>query len=185
MPSLKSLAWVNDQLRQVFGLHPVSRACQAFRLRQVRANQGGSNRVVHSNQVVHSNRVVHSNQAGSVLVEWSLVAVLVMAVTAALLQLTLSLYVRNILADAASDAARHAALVGASDAEANARVQQLCHGALRANYPTKSEVSHLQRGSVSLVQVQVSAPLPVIGLWSPTGSVVVRGYAVDQRSYQR
>lgn len=191
MPSLKSLAWVNDQLRQVFGLHPVSRACQAFRLRQVRANQGGSNRVVRSNQVVHSNqvvrsnRVVHSNQAGSVLVEWSLVAVLVMAVTAALLQLTLSLYVRNILADAASDAARHAALVGASDAEANARVQQLCHGALRANYPTKSEVSHLQRGSVSLVQVQVSAPLPVIGLWSPTGSVVVRGHAVDQRSYQR
>lgn len=185
MPSLKSLAWVNDQLRQVFWLHPVYRACQAFRLRQVRANQGGSNRVVHSNQVVHSNRVVHSNQAGSVLVEWSLVAVLVMAVTAALLQLTLSLYVRNILADAASDAARHAALVGASDAEANARVQQLCHGALRANYPTKSEVSHLQRGSVSLVQVQVSAPLPVIGLWSPTGSVVVRGHAVDQRSYQR
>lgn len=185
MPSLKSLAWVNAQLRQVFWLHPVYRACQAFRLRQVRANQGGSNRVVHSNQVVHSNRVVHSNQAGSVLVEWSLVAVLVMAVTAALLQLTLSLYVRNILADAASDAARHAALVGASDAEANARVQQLCHGALRANYPTKSEVSHLQRGSVSLVQVQVSAPLPVIGLWSPTGSVVVRGHAVDQRSYQR
>ena len=185
MPSLKSPAWVNAQLRQVFGLHPVYRACQAFRLRQVRANQGGSNRVVHSNQVVHSNRVVHSNQAGSVLVEWSLVAVLVMAVTAALLQLTLSLYVRNILADAASDAARHAALVGASDAEANVRVQQLCHGALRANYPTKSEVSHLQRGSVSLVQVQVSAPLPVIGLWSPTGSVVVRGHAVDQRSYQR
>ena len=185
MPSLKSLAWVNDQLRQIFGLHPVYRVCQAFRLRQVRANQGGSNRVVHSNQVVHSNRVVHSNQAGSVLVEWSLVAVLVMAVTAALLQLTLSLYVRNILADAASDAARQAALVGASDAEANARVQQLCHGALRANYPTKSEVSHLQRGSVSLVQVQVSAPLPVIGLWSPTGSVVVRGHAVDQRSYQR
>ena len=179
MPSLKSLAWVSARLRQVFGLHPVSQACQAFRLRQVRANQGGSN------QVVHSNRVVHSNQAGSVLVEWSLVAVLVMAVTAALLQLTLSLYVRNILADAASDAARHAALVGASDAEANARVQQLCHGALRANYPTKSEVSHLQRGSVSLVQVQVSAPLPVIGLWSPTGSVVVRGHAVDQRSYQR
>lgn len=195
MPSLKSLAWVSARLRQVFGLHPVSQASQAFRLRQVRANQGGSNRVVHSkvvrsNRVVHpkvvrSNQVVHSNQAGSVLVEWSLVAVLVMAVTAALLQLTLSLYVRNILADAASDAARHAALVGASDAEANARVQQLCHGALRANYPTKSEVSHLQRGSVSLVQVQVSAPLPVIGLWSPTGSVVVRGHAVDQRSYQR
>lgn len=179
MPSLKSLAWVSARLRQVFELHPVSQACQAFRLRQVRTNQAGSN------QVVHSNRVVHSNQAGSVLVEWSLVAVLVMAVTAALLQLTLSLYVRNILADAASDAARHAALVGASDAEANARVQQLCHGALRANYPTKSEVSHLQRGSVSLVQVQVSAPLPVIGLWSPTGSVVVRGHAVDQRSYQR
>ena len=180
MPSLKSPAWVNAQLRQIsracqvsFRISQVSRACQAFRLRQVRANQGGSN------------RVVHPNQAGSVLVEWSLVAVLVMAVTAALLQLTLSLYVRTILADAASDAARQAALVGASDAEANARVQQLCHGALRAKYPTKSEVSHLQRGSVSLVQVQVSAPLPVIGLWSPTGSVVVRGHAVDQRSYQR
>ena len=178
MPSLKSLAWVSARLRQVFGLHPVSQACQVFRLRQVRAKQGGSNQA-------GSNRVVHSNQVGSVLVEWSLVAVLVMAVTAALLQLTLSLYVRNILADAASDAARHAALVGASDAEANARVQQLCQGALRANYPTKSEVSHLQRGSVSLVQVKVSAPLPVIGLWSPTGSVVVRGHAVDQRSYQR
>lgn len=182
MPSLKSPAWVNAQLRQVFGLQPVSRACQAFRvcqacrLRQARANQADSNQ---------ADRVVRANQDGSVLVEWSLVAVLVMAVTAALLQLTLSLYVRNILADAASDAARHAALVGASDAEANARVQQLCHGALRANYPTKSEVSHLQRGSVSLVQVQVSAPLPVIGLWSPTGSVVVRGHAVDQRSYQR
>lgn len=179
MPSLKSPAWVNARLhqasrpRKVFQVCQASRACLSSWLRQVRANQAGSN------------RVVHSNQAGSVLVEWSLVAVLVMAVTAALLQLTLSLYVRNILADAASDAARHAALVGASDAEANARVQQLCHGALRANYPTKSEVSHLQHGSVSLVQVQVSAPLPVIGLWSPTGSVVVRGHAVDQRSYQR
>ena len=187
MPSLKSPAWVNAQLRQVsracqvsFRISQVSRVCQVCRLRQVRASQSGAD----FNQA-GSNRVVHSNQAGSVLVEWSLVAVLVMAVTAALLQLTLSLYVRNILADAASDAARHAALVGASDAEANARVQQLCHGALRANYPTKSEVSHLQRGSVSLVQVQVSAPLPVIGLWSPTGSVVVRGHAVDQRSYQR
>lgn len=180
MPSLKSLAWVSARLRQVFGLHPVSQASQAFRLRQVRASQSGAD----FNQA-GSNRVAHANQAGSVLVEWSLVAVLVMAVTAALLQLTLSLYVRNILADAASDAARQAALVGASDAEANARVQQLCHGALRANYPTKSEVSNLQRGSVSLVQVQVSAPLPVIGLWSPTGSVVVRGHAVDQRSYQR
>lgn len=183
MPSLKSLAWVNDQLRQVFGLHPVSQACQACRVCLVsRVRQACRLRQARANQ---ADRVVRSNQAGSVLVEWSLVAVLVMAVTAALLQLTLSLYVRNILADAASDAARHAALVGASDAEANARVQQLCHGALRANYPTKSEVSHLQRGSVSLVQVQVSAPLPVIGLWSPTGSVVVRGHAVDQRSYQR
>lgn len=187
MPSLKSPAWVNTRLhqasrpRKVFQVCQASRACLSSWLRQVRANQGGSNRVNQAG----SNRVAHANQAGSVLVEWSLVAVLVMAVTAALLQLTLSLYVRNILADAASDAARHAALVGASDAEANARVQQLCHGALRANYPTKSEVSHLQRGSVSLVQVQVSAPLPVIGLWSPTGSVVVRGHAVDQRSYQR
>lgn len=192
MPSLKSPAWVNARLRQasrprkVFQVGQASRACLSSWLRQVRASQSGADfDQAGSNRVMHSNRVVHSNQAGSVLVEWSLVAVLVMAVTAALLQLTLSLYVRNILADAASDAARHAALVGASDAEANARVQQLCHGALRANYPTKSEVSHLQRGSVSLVQVQVSAPLPVIGLWSPTGSVVVRGHAVDQRSYQR
>lgn len=185
MPSLKSPAWVNAHLRQVFGLQPVSQACQACRVCLVsRVRQACRLRQARANQA-DSNQVVHSNQAGSVLVEWSLVAVLVMAVTAALLQLTLSLYVRNILADAASDAARHAALVGASDAEANARVQQLCHGALRANYPTKSEVSHLQRGSVSLVQVQVSAPLPVIGLWSPTGSVVVRGHAVDQRSYQR
>ena len=192
MPSLKSPAWVNARLhqasrpRKVFQVCQASRACLSSWLRQVRASQSGADfDQAGSNRVMHSNRVVHSNQAGSVLVEWSLVAVLVMAVTAALLQLTLSLYVRNILADAASDAARHAALVGASDAEANARVQQLCHGALRANYPTKSEVSHLQRGSVSLVQVQVSAPLPVIGLWSPTGSVVVRGHAVDQRSYQR
>lgn len=192
MPSLKSLAWVNARLhqasrpRKVFQVGQASRACLSSWLRQVRASQSGADfNQSGSNRVMHSNQVVHSNQAGSVLVEWSLVAVLVMAVTAALLQLTLSLYVRNILADAASDAARQAALVGASDAEANARVQQLCHGALRANYPTKSEVSHLQRGSVSLVQVQVSAPLPVIGLWSPTGSVVVRGHAVDQRSYQR
>ena len=49
-------------------------------------------------------------EAGSAVVDFVLVGVLVLAVSTALLQLALGLYVRNILTDAAGEGARRAAL---------------------------------------------------------------------------
>ena len=97
------------------------------------------------------------------MVDFVLVGVLVIAVCVALLQLALGLHVRNVLTDAAGEGARRAALVGGTEGEAAERVAMLTDAALADGYVD-----------------EVTAPLPVLGLFGPAGSLRVTGHAVDE-----
>ncbi|MCL3778028.1 MULTISPECIES: TadE/TadG family type IV pilus assembly protein [unclassified Actinomyces] len=126
--------------------------------------------------------VARHPEEGSAVVDFVLVGVLVIAVTVAVLQLALGLYVRNVLVDAAGEGARRAALVGGTEAEATARVEALVGAALADGYVEQVSVTRGETGGVGVVTATVSAPLPVLGLLGPAGSLTVSGRAVDEAS---
>lgn len=121
-------------------------------------------------------------ESGSAPVDFVLVGVLVVAVVLALMQLTLGLHVRNVLTDAAGEGARRAALVGGSVEEAEARVHALSDAALADGYVETVRVSRTVVAGLEVVEVEVTAPLPVLGLFGPGGALRVTGHAVDEAS---
>ena len=125
------------------------------------------------------------NESGSAVVDFVMVGALVIVVFVALLQVALGVYARNVLTDAAGDGARRAALVGGTEDEARRRVQTLSDAALRRGYVDTVTVSRVPSGDLTIVQVTVKAPFPVLGLLGPGGTLTVTGRAVDESSLIR
>lgn len=95
----------------------------------------------------------------------------------AIVQLTLVLHVRNTLIDAASSGARYGTLADRSPADAAARTSSLIAGAINSAYAQDVSVSQVKRGGTVVLQVTVRAPIPVIGLIGPSGTMEVTGNA--------
>lgn len=125
------------------------------------------------------------NESGSAVVDFVMVGALVIVVFVALLQVALGVYARNVLTDAAGDGARRAALVGGTEAEARRRVQTLSDAALRRGYVDTVTVSRVPSGDLTIVEVTVKAPFPVLGLLGLGGTLTVTGRAVDESSFIR
>ena len=125
------------------------------------------------------------NESGSAVVDFVMVGALVIVVFVALLQVALGVYARTVLTDAAGDGARRAALVGGTEAEARRRVQTLSDAALRRGYVDTVTVSRVPSGDLTIVEVTVKAPFPVLGLLGLGGTLTVTGRAVDESSFIR
>jgi hypothetical protein len=110
-------------------------------------------------------------------VDFVLVSGLVVAIVVALIQLTLALHVRNTLIDSASEGARHGALVGSSPAAGAARARELIEMTLSPRYAQSVSARTVDGPGGAVVQVDVVAPLPVLGLLGPSGVVEVSGHA--------
>lgn len=121
-------------------------------------------------------------QDGSAVVDFVLVAVLVSVLAAGLLQLGLALHVRNTLTWAASEGARAGARVGASPDAGAQRCRELIAASLSPAYAEDVRVTRTLDGGVAVVEVQVTAPLPIVALWGPPDAVNTRGraFAEDQ-----
>ncbi|WP_235905541.1 TadE/TadG family type IV pilus assembly protein [Actinomyces marmotae] len=126
-----------------------------------------------------------NGEEGSAIAEFVMVGSLVIAVAVALLQLALGLYARNVLIDAAGEGARRAALAGGTEEEAAARVRALTGAALADDYVTDVRVRRAVRDGLPVVEVEVSAPMPVLGLLGPGGSLRVSGHALDESALAR
>ena len=57
--------------------------------------------------------------------------------------------------------------------------------ALRRGYVDTVTVSRVPSGDLTIVEVTVTAPLPVLGLLGPGGTLRVTGHAVDESSLIR
>ncbi|WP_390884195.1 TadE family protein [Actinomyces viscosus] len=125
------------------------------------------------------------DESGSAVVDFVMVGALVIIVFVALLQVALGVYARNVLTDAAGDGARRAALVGGTENEARQRVQVLSDAALRRGYVDTVTVSRVPSDDLTIVEVTVTAPFPVLGLFGPGGTLTVTGHAVDEASLVR
>lgn len=119
--------------------------------------------------------------AGSAVAEFVLTAALVVLLVAGVLQLALALHVRNTLVDAAGEGARHAALDGSSLAAGVARTRALIDSALAPAYAQSVDARPVTQAGVPLIEVEVRAPLPVLGLLGPGGVVTATGRAVLER----
>jgi len=122
------------------------------------------------------------DERGSALVDFLLVSVLVTAIVLGVVQLALTLHVRTILTDSAASGARAAALSGHSLSDGAARTTELITSTLPAAYAEAVEVDYGNYRGVEVVEVHVSAPMPVLGLLGPSGVITVTGRALVEQA---
>ncbi|MFC3689283.1 TadE family protein [Aquipuribacter hungaricus] len=118
---------------------------------------------------------------GSAAVDFVLVSALLTLMFAGVLQLSLSLHVRNTLVDAAGEGARYGALVGRDSSDAVDRTQQLIASSLSDRLADDVSASVERLDGVQTVVVTVRAPLPVLGLVGPR-TLELSGHAVDEKA---
>lgn len=106
-----------------------------------------------------------------------MVAALLVFVAMAIFQIGLALYVRNTLISSASEGARYAGRAGSSPAEGVDRTSALITSSLNPSYAQRISAREVNVGGVRAVEVTVTAPLPVLGLFGPSGSMTVSGRA--------
>ena len=107
-----------------------------------------------------------------------LVSVLVVTVLLGVLQLTLALHVRNTVVDAAGEGARYGALAGSSPEAGAARTPGLGTAALPPRDGRDGTARMVEEDGLMLVEVTVRAPIPVLGLLGPSGTMTATGRAV-------
>jgi hypothetical protein len=95
----------------------------------------------------------------------------------AVVQLALVLHVRNVLVDAAASGARYGTLADRTPEDARVRAGELITGSIGADYAAGITVGPAERSGVPALEVRVIAPMPVIGLIGPAGSLEVSGHA--------
>ncbi len=116
-------------------------------------------------------------EQGAAVADFVLVSVLVLVLFLAVVQLGLTLFTRNVLIASASEGARYGARAHALPGEGVARAEELISASLSPRYAGDVSARESVVGGVRVVEVRVVAPLPVIGLLGPDGSLDVVGRA--------
>lgn len=107
-----------------------------------------------------------------------MVSALLILLTVAILQVSYAFYTRNILLDAASAGARYGTLYDRTPAEGKERAEQIIRGTLPSEYVHDVHTSvYVDPSGIRILEVSVTAPLPVLGPWGLPGSISVSGHA--------
>lgn len=118
---------------------------------------------------------------GSAVADFVMVGALLSVLFVALLQVGLTLYVRNTLISCASEGARVGARADAEPAEGVARTRALIDSALSNRFAEQVTTQVVTADGVRVLSVRVSAPLPVIGLLGAGQRFDVVGRAFVER----
>ena len=118
-------------------------------------------------------------ERGSAVVEFVLVAPLLLVLAVGVLQVVLTLHVRSVITAAAAEGARAAALAGAEPAAAVARVESLLDGSLAGTVVRDVSARPITSGGLALMLVRVEARIPLAGLLVPA-DLVVEGRALRE-----
>lgn len=118
-----------------------------------------------------------ASETGSAVVEFPLVAVLIVVISLAVIQAALIMHTRNSLVDAAVQAAHHAALHGNTAEDGERRAQALVDQRLGASYQADVSAVEAPDGRIT---VEITATMPLVGLLGPSGTLRASGHAVDE-----
>lgn len=114
------------------------------------------------------------------MVDFVLVGALTTVVFMAVIQLALALHVRSTLVDCAAEGARYGALADRTPADGAERARQLIRMSLADTYAGDVTAVPVHVDGLDLVRVQVTAPLPVVGLLGPGGRLTVDAHALEE-----
>jgi hypothetical protein len=114
------------------------------------------------------------------VVGFVLVAALTTVLFAGVVQLALALHVRATLVDCAAEGARYGALADRTPAEGATRARDLIRSSLPPRFAADVRAERTTRSGLEVVRVEVTAPLPVIGLLGPSGRLTVAGHAIAE-----
>lgn len=120
------------------------------------------------------------SDTGSVIVEQLMTMILVVVLALGVLQVALAVHVRNTLIESAAEGARLAARVDRDLADGAARAESLAHESL-GGLEVSAAAADATIAGMPAVEVTLTAPVPVLGLWGPAESTV-RGTALQEPS---
>jgi Flp pilus assembly protein TadG len=120
------------------------------------------------------------DERGAAVVDFVLVLVVLVPLLLGLLQLGLTLHVRNTLASAAAEGARYGAAQGRGPADAEARTRQQIRDVVSGEFADDIDVRRTMVGGVPTIEVVVTARVPALGLGGPGVEVRVEGHAVQE-----
>jgi len=121
-----------------------------------------------------------SGDRGAAIVDFALVGGLVTLVFAAVIQLTLAEHVRNTLIDCAAEGARYAALADRTPQDGADRTRALIAATLAPGFADDVAAAVTTIDGLAVIEVRVTAPLPIAGLLGPTGQLTVTGHALRE-----
>ncbi|GAB2547570.1 TadE/TadG family type IV pilus assembly protein [Brachybacterium huguangmaarense] len=116
---------------------------------------------------------------GSAVVEFPLIAVLILLIAMATIQVALVIHTRNTLVDAAVQGAHHASLIGNTPEDGAERAAVLVDQRFGGAYDVATTASEDPSGRIT---VTVTAAIPLVGLLGPGGTLVVDGHALDEEA---
>ncbi|GAA2169261.1 hypothetical protein GCM10009845_35110 [Pedococcus bigeumensis] len=116
-------------------------------------------------------------ESGSAVADFVLVSALVSVLFVAILQVGLTLHVRNTLISCASEGARLGARAGSSPQEGAARTRDLISASLSSRFAGDVSADVTVDDGVLVVAVRVRAPLPVLGPLGPDDGFDLVGHA--------
>jgi Flp pilus assembly protein TadG len=125
-------------------------------------------------------RVRDGQDAGSAVVEFVLVSILVVVLLLAVVQLGMALHIRNTLVSAAGEGARFAAAADRYPQDGAEHTRVLIRQSLPDSYADQVSARYAVVGGVPTVEVEVQADLPVFGWLGPSGVLRVTGHAMEE-----
>src|SRR4051794_31772901 len=118
--------------------------------------------------------------AGSAVVDFVLVLVVLVPLFLGILQVALVLHVRNTLTAAATEGARYAATVDRRPEDGVARTRAQIADALADRFADEITGADAIVDGVPTVEVRVHATVPALGLWGPGVDLEVVGHGVRE-----
>jgi Flp pilus assembly protein TadG len=110
-----------------------------------------------------------------------LVSLVLVPLVLGLIQVGLTLYVRNSLAAAATEGARYAATLDRTPADGVTRTRQRLAGVVGQRFTTGITAQDTTSDGVAVVEVHVVAVVPPLGLWGPGVRLDVVGHGVREQ----
>jgi Flp pilus assembly protein TadG len=120
-------------------------------------------------------------ESGSAVADFAMVSGLLSLLFLAVFQLGLALHIRNTLIASAFEGARYAARADATPQEGVARARQLISASLSDRYADNVTAVTTTVGGVQVVELRITAPLPVIGPLGPDRALSVQARAFSER----
>jgi Flp pilus assembly protein TadG len=117
---------------------------------------------------------------GAAVADFVLVLVILIPLFLGILQVGLVLLVRNTLANAAAEGARHAATLDRDLADGERWTRHQIAGAVSGRFARDIDARLVSVGGQPTVEVVVRASVPALGLGGPAISVEVVGHAVEE-----